>query len=311
MSVLHIYFSPCSGVPAIIKRVFREHGTGIEHRLLKLDKDNIDYAHVKYELSFLKERDIIHWHDRVDNSVVNATSKLRHMVQYHTEPSSKDINYIEPPGNVSKFVIPHYHQSLNFFKHCRIIRNFIHPDIARVQAQDIHWRPHKDRVRIAMSVSNIKPINLWQDKGYTQMQYAINVVKKYCTDNKIKLNITYINKETFTNSVDIRLQNDILIDECVTPSYHMTSLENLGLGRPSFCWVDDTVLDNLYKCTGTSIDPFENHHVCWLPERLIEFIKNGPEHWKIIGKKNRDWFNRWWNNKDILREYIKIYNTIK
>ena len=102
---------------------------------------------------------------------------------------------------------------------------------------------------------------------------------------------------------------DILIDECVTGSYHSSWLEVLALWKLSFCSLDESIIRIFKKVSKSNIVPFENIWIEDLENELKKIIKKGKSFIHDVGAKNRSWMEKYWHPKDIANEYIDFYST--
>ena len=127
---------------------------------------------------------------------------------------------------------------------------------------------------------------------------------------KIKIKYDLITQASYRDCIYRKSCADIVLDECVTPSYHLTSLEGLALGRPTICWTDERVEQMLYKVSGATTNPFLGTYVGWLEDYLVDMIEHGPQYLLQEGKKSKAWFNKYWKPQDVLQEYLDIYDSL-
>ena len=103
---------------------------------------------------------------------------------------------------------------------------------------------------------------------------------------------------------------NIIIDECVTSSYHRSGLEGLALGKMTICSIGKEVEKVIKDTCGCDNIPFENIWIDNLENELIKIIDLGREYINNKGEENKKWMERYWNPIDIANEYINYYEEI-
>ena len=244
--------------------------------------DKVDYT--KYH--------IVHYHNKHSN-VFNGPK----LIQYHSEGY---ITYLDFPGY--RTVISQFQALLPEYKGCGIVRNII--DLY----SDPYDKPYyPEKIRIGFSPSILKSLNgSHADKGAPRTLEILNKLKQRYPEIEIDI----ITKQTIPNCMNRKNKCNILIDECVTSSYHRSGLEALALGKVTICSVSNEVSDLMKKVTGSPKVPFENIWIAQLEKGLEELICQGAGAINEMGKENKEWFEKYWNPKDIVREFEDIYDKI-
>lgn len=97
----------------------------------------------------------------------------------------------------------------------------------------------KDVVRIVYSPTNrhhtTDEHRRWGNKGFTQ---TIATLKKLQVRYRDLVDIVVLEHRPYEEVMRARRESQIVIDECVTGSYHSTALEGLACGAVSICWMD-------------------------------------------------------------------------
>ena len=102
------------------------------------------------------------------------------------------------------------------------------------------------------------------------------------------------------------------MDLTIILCYHKSGLEGLALGKLTISWIDEKVKGILKKCSGSKVNPFESIYVGWLEDELAAICEKGIEYILSEGKKNRKWMEKYWDPRDIVKEYVDIYeDTIR
>ncbi len=133
----------------------------------------------------------------------------------------------------------------------------------------------------------------WHGKGYcSTMKILESLVKRY----PIRLEVIRNKQVSHAASLEMKARSHILIDECVTGSYHRNSLEGLSQG----CVVINAYgllseLPNIMEQCSLADIPFEYATLDNLEEKLISLIVKGPKALFEIGERNRKWFLEKWS----------------
>lgn len=306
MKVVHVSRTRVSGAPETLSRAL-DLVPGIRSVYANLHKIQANPEGLGF---LLQGADIIHWHNHINPSLYNSLKHLKHVIHYHSEPSSSDIFEIVDriPSHFKKLTLPHYHSSLQSFKDCEPIRN-----VVDISPEDlIHpsdYTIHADRLMVAYSYSHTASWGVWQRKGKRETQ---NVMERVINHFRGKIDVRFdlIEGASYRECLYRKSSADIILDECVTPSYHLSSLEGLAVGRPTICWIDDRVENALLKCSGAKEQPFHSVYIGWLEDYLIDMIEKGPEYIKSEGKKAKRWFDKYWSIQDVIKDYINVYHTL-
>jgi hypothetical protein len=101
----------------------------------------------------------------------------------------------------------------------------------------------------------------------------------------------------------------ICIDECVTGSYHLQSLEGCSVGAATFNAIDDQTVAFLREITGTSEHPFIKTSLARLFDDLCHYIEH-PDELAQRGKAARDWMEFFWNPRVLVRRFARAYHDV-
>jgi len=302
MNVVHLSRTPVSGAPERLSRAINRYSNDTRSVYHVLADGCMNNASL---LNDLHRADIIHWHNVFYDKLYNVTKNKKHVIQYHTEPGFSGVGHPQwsPPENIKieKLVINHYHSALNYFKGCTRVRNVVDLQPSVYDNRD----PRQDDVVISFTPSSAV-FGVWQDKGIDKHKWCINRAACYFK-NKIKIRLDIVTGTSWEASIRNKLNSDIVLDECITPSYHLSSLEGLACGKPTICWTDERVNKQLLEVSGADRVPFLGTYVGWLEDYLVDLIERGPLKLQQEGKLAREWFEKYWDPRDIVAEYIDIY----
>ena len=96
-------------------------------------------------------------------------------------------------------------------------------------------------------------------------------------------------------------QAHIVIDECVTGSYHRNSLEGLALGAVVVNAADRLSLDAARHCSGGAVPPFVISRLDGLLRKLTELVEAGPAELIRRGLSNRRWMQQCFSPAELIR----------
>ena len=284
------------------KTVYHYRATNIASAPLELSKainkfdNNYHCKLIGYgsTLPFPKQCDILHAHNTLPDS--NFSNKK--ILQYHSEPFQVDLK-----SKVNqKLVISQYHATLAEFSSCKIVRNVI--DFTESQ-----YRPKTidSVIKIGFSPSRTKKLGQWHDKGYSDTVNILNKIKKIYGP---LVEVDIITGVPLDQCIARKSNCNIIIDECVTASYHRSGLEGLALGKMTICSLSPAVEKVLLSSSGATVSPFVNIWKNDLEIELCKIIDAGLDFILHKGIESRNWMNKHWHPQTIVNEFIKIYNSL-
>ena len=135
----------------------------------------------------------------------------------------------------------------------------------------------------------------WHSEGYdTTMRILDKLAGRY----PLRLEVIRDRQVPHAEALAMKRRAHIVIDECVTGSYHRNSLEGLAAG----CVVVNAVgrlpgvAGAFRQCVGDEISrPFTYASLETLEEVLTGLIERGPEDLAAQGASNREWMERHWD----------------
>lgn len=240
--------------------------------------------------------DIVHCHNKIANPIYTRNKKI--VLQYHSEPFQV---HLKTSVN-NKLVIAQYHATLPEYKNCKIVRNII-------DFNNDLYKPIRidNKIKIGFSPSRIEKLGKWHDKGYYQTFDILNKLQnKY---NNVEVDI--IRNVSLDECIMRKSMCNIIIDECVTKSYHRSGLEGLALGKMTICSIGSDVNKILNNSAHTNNNPFINIWIDSLEKELTKLIEsNNIELILKTGEDSRKWMEKYWNPVKIVNEFIKIYESL-
>jgi SAM-dependent methyltransferase len=142
----------------------------------------------------------------------------------------------------------------------------------------------------------------WHSKGY---ETTMRILERLAAQYHLQLEVIRNTQVSHAESLAMKRRSHIVIDECVTGSYHRNSLEGLAVA----CVVVNGmgllpgVQDVFRRCAGGAKDPFVRTGLDKLETVLTTLIKRGPEKLSADGQKNRCWIESHWDFTQQWKQY--------
>jgi len=255
--------------------------------------------------------DIIHLHHFI-NPVknvfgINFSHKkiLRH---FHSEPKflarhagvTVDTILSDPLPSV---VVAQFHERL--YPSARPVPNLLARQPSVLAAESNRFA-HRDVPVICFSPTTAAPglTERWNTKGAPETLKVLTELGKF----------TNFHADVFIGlphhlALQRKRDADIILDEMVTGSYHLSGLEGLSLGKPTFGYLDQRVVSVLCSLTGCNSLPWVNVHLSRLPEVLKLFVESS-ELREIAGHASKMWVERYWNEQNLVSSYVAVYDDV-
>lgn len=235
-----------------------------------------------------REANLIHFHNRWENTT------QKQIITFHSEPERVNRSY-----NHFKSVVAQYHATLPEYAGFHPIRNII--DFYQPSYEMV--KPKKHRIGFSPSVKT--KINEWYNKGYEETKQIMEEVASL-----LDVEIDVIHGVSLQEALERKSRCSIVIDECVTKSYHRSALEGLALGKMTICSIGEDVQEIVKKTSGEHL-PVENVDIKYLRSFLLEILeKYSVQDLHEIGIERRLWMEEFWNPKDVIQDYLKMYRSV-
>ncbi len=145
----------------------------------------------------------------------------------------------------------------------------------------------------------------WETKGARETETLLRqVIKAGC-----KGRITVQRNIPHEQCLREKQASDIVIDEMVTGSFHLTSLEALAQGLPTFAYLDSRSLETLSELTGTYTNPWLNFRLEEAEGPLIELLGDVQLR-QEIGAFSRNWMEKYYNDREMVNRYVRAYEDL-
>lgn len=305
--IVHVAPRPIASSPLITSRLLREHG--YDSRCIASGKypDGRDFGcdvhpnEVELRDSLLNEADIIVAHDGGPVRAGwfrRAVEQKSVCVVYHSQPSQVDRTLERQGAPVA--VIGQYQPRL-YGGQFLVVANMIPLDKPEYRPDESPDR-EQDRIRIVYAPSNTSACfnrqapEFWDNKGY---QITVNVLAELSQRGDVEVDV--ISGCELNECLGRKRRAHVVIDECVTGSYHRSSLEGLAAGAVVINAADRLSLDAARHCAGGPEPPFVISRVDGLLRTLLELIEAGPAVLVRRGRAGRRWMEQCWSPGELIR----------
>lgn len=263
----------------------------------------------------LREADVVHFHNNLDKQspeLRDYSDILKNkpaVLQFHSEPAAIKAHF---PGrdpakrtDIKTLVIAQKHT--RFYPRAAPVPNLLdinHPLLKPFQRKKkrppvVMYNP-TDKRNYPLGAQTCRGKGYYQTMTILQRLVQENVIKLLCGD-----------KIPWKELMRKRARADILIDECVTGGYHLTSLEGLSQGLATIAYLDDTTIRQICDITGSGQDelPWVNCRI----EQLEQQLRNLATDKDLLSdyqNKSRQWMEKYWCPEKQLRHYITAYTDV-
>lgn len=305
--IVHVASRPIAGAPLITSRLLSKHG--YTSRCIAPSKypDGRNFgcdvhpsqAELRDEL--LEEAEIIVAHNGGPSRARwfrQAVERTPVCVVYHSQPSYVDRTLEEQGSPVA--IIGQYQPRL-YGGQFPLLANMIPLDEPQYQPDET-GRSGQVKVRIVYAPSNISACfnrrnpEFWDNKGY---QGTVGILAELADRDDVWIDV--IAGCELAECLRRKRRAHIVIDECVTGSYHRNSLEGLAMGAVVINAADRLSLDAAKHCAGGAEPPFVISRLDGLGRTLRELIEAGPDELARRGMAGRKWMEQCWSPGQLIR----------
>jgi len=325
MQILHFALTPLVGAPMRICRALALH-EGVSARFAVLDTSAGAYDRMVFDtdLQWARDRDeiielartadVIHLHNFLDlDSTQFAPIDIKKLWQegrpmvrhFHSTPENvaalmhiTSQNVINCP--IPKLVIPQY--PARFFPAAKIVPNIILDD------ELTRTGPCAGTLRIAYAPTrfNSGRASRWDTKGYRETTKLLNSVVRKAAARNIELQVDIIEQVSHAECLQRKSSCHIVIDDLVTGSYHLNTLESLASGSVCLTHMDRATQQAVFDLTGRSDFPAVSVGLEDAEAVLLDLAGNRPLI-DAMGDHARAWMRQHWAPKDMARHFLDAY----
>ena len=270
-------------------------------------------------IELIDQADILHLHnyihlDSTDFSPVNFrrywNSGKVIVRQFHSHPqhiakiSGETVNQINSCP-IPKLVLAQYHE--RYYAQAKIVPNIVFDSVDTPNS----LQRNQGILRICYSPSTFHPARSqrWDTKGYPETIKLLKWIKKSAYKQGTPVEIDVIEQVSHAECLRRKALADIAIDDLVTGSYHMSTLESLVLGSAVFTFMDQRVLQAIQEVSGRQDFPALNVPLEEAKHVILELIKQ-PELVRLIGIESRQWMLDHWSPEKMAGIFLRHYNEV-
>lgn len=330
MLVLHLSLTPLVGAPIRICQALRLRG--IDARCAVLSAEVGDYAKHAFDqdlvwssnreeiIDIAGRCDVLHLHNFIGlDSREFAPLDFRKlwdqgrpMVRhFHSTPDLIG-RFLKQPESavlecpIPKLVIAQYPE--RFFPAARLVPNIVLPETPAIS----HDRsaPAAIRVGYAPSRFNSARSSRWDTKGYPE---TIRVLKRFpraARARGARVEIDVIEQVPHRECLARKARCHIVIDDLVTGSYHLNTLESLAQGSACITYMDRRTLQVVAEITGRNDFPAINAGLEDAHAVLLDLVLK-PETAVEIGRRSRDWMAAHWAPAAMAGHFLDAYAAVQ
>ena len=144
----------------------------------------------------------------------------------------------------------------------------------------------------------------WETKAAPEVKMILENLKK---NKNAKINTFDI--KPLKDALKIKQSSEIVIDDLVTGSYHISSLEGLSMGKPVLTYLDNRTQFVFNELSGSNECPLINTRFEEAYE-ILAFLLDNKKITNEIGKNSRVWFEKYWSEKILVNHFIKLYEDL-
>ena len=321
LKVVHLSLTPLAGAPIRLVQALRKFA-GIDARLINFNPNaygsRIFDEDIRFESTVSESREIIesadlvhlhHWIDLRKNSFgVDLTSKkvVRH---FHSEPSfvskhsgvSVDVIVNDP---VPQVVVAQFQE--RYYPNARPVPNLLNLQVLRdVEAKESKV-PKNETLTVSYSPTTLTSSfdDRWNTKGAPE---TIKLIENFALKHAFCFDV--FTDAPHARSLAKKYQSDIVIDELVTGSYHLSGLEALAFGKPTFGYLDQRVISVLSAITSSTSLPWINVPLHRIQDCFLNFLES-EELRSMAGQASRLWIEEFWTEARLVAFYLRAYEDV-
>ena len=326
MHCLHLALTPLVGAPTRICRAIEMHdGFKAHFAVLDATAGAYDRMVFDFDLQWSKNRDeivalaetadVIHLHNYLGlTSSEFAPIDLqrlwdsgRPMVRHFHSTPDNVANYMRTTRSaifecpIPKLVIPQY--PARFFPTAKIVPNIILNAGTYVGGVT---RGEAVRIGYAPTRFNSGRSSRWDTKGYIETKRMLNAVMARSTKQRQPVEVDIIEQVSHQECLRRKSACHIVVDDLVTGSYHLNTLESLAAGSVCLTYMDRTTQQAVFDLTGRSDFPALSVGLEDAEEVLVNLVSD-RRMVEALGEHSRLWMAQHWAPKSMARHFLDAY----
>jgi len=328
LKVLHLSTTPLVGAPGNLCRALNESGVA-QARWAVLDDEIGTYRTmaVPIDMAWRRDRDqiiqlaessdLLHLHNFIDLQTSSFApldfaalwARGKPMVRHFHSQSGWVARHMGTTVDavqacpIPKLAIAQYPE--RSYPASRLVRNLVYvPD----RAASV---PGKRPVRVGYAPSrfNSAHSSRWDTKGYPETVAVLRRMQRLAARRGVAVELDLIEQVSHAECLRRKAACDLFVDDLVTGSYHLNTLEALAMGVPCAAYLDDRTRAVVREVTGGPELPVINVGLEDAAEVLLQACAR-PTLLPAMGSAARAWMQRHWSPGDTAAELGRIYQTV-
>lgn len=318
LRVVHLATDSIAGMPfRLVKTLQRQENLIVNlievKRRNSYPQDVIFGDDVEKAVELITKADIIHLHNNLDTNSeafypVNfkklEQKGTRFVRQFHSVPSTiarKMKCSVESVLScpIPSIVIGQFQE--RFYPKALVVPNF-------VPLNDPLYLPEKNGFSTDILYTPSKVVGAWSDRWNTKgLPETKRILKRL--ENETGCRTKILNSIPLESILREKQQAYIIVDEMVTGSYHLSGLEGLCMGRPTFAYLDKRTEFIMRFLSGSTSIPFINVRL-EESHRVLKHILLDRGTGEEIGQLSRKWMEGNWNDDILVKQYLEMYEKL-
>ena len=330
MLIMHLSTTPLVGAPGSICRALNMH-EGVEARWAVLDATVGSYDKMVFDLDLqwkndrqqiidlVQRCDVLHLHNFIglDSKIFSPIdfrvmwNQRRTIVRhFHSTPMwvAKNMGVSEEAilnCPIPKLVIAQHQE--RFIGNARMVPNIVFPNskICRLRSNDAP-------LRIGYAPSRFLSARAarWDTKGYPETVKMLQRLVRTARKQGLGIEIDLIELVSHSECLRRKSDCDIFIDELVTGSYHLNTLEALCTGIACLTFLDRRTQQAITALTGRTDFPAISVGLEHAHDVLLELCRD-RESVRQIGLHSKEWMASHWDPFDFAEHFLDAYDQVR
>lgn len=325
MRIVHFSIKPLAGAPINLVTLLRQYSNHeiylVDlHRLEKFEQDLVFSEDEEKIMGLVQTANIIHLHNYLDldstefapiNFQELHKNGIKIIKQFHSAPSviaremGKKCAEVTNPA-IPSIVIAQFQE--RFYPNSRVVPNPISPLVKKLKPEN----GELNTVDLFYSSTNGKPA--FSKRKYESARWntkarheVINTIRKL--EKGAGINSDIVKKVPFEIAIKRKWRARIVIDDCVTGSYHLSGLEALVMGKVAISYLDNRTTAVLREISGSETMPFVNAPLESL-EMILESLLRDRNACDEIGRLGAKWIEKYWPPDKVASVYETLYEDL-
>lgn len=329
MRILHLSHTPLVGAPGRICRALNLH-PGIDARWAVLDSQVGNYSSMAFDMdldwnqnrdevvAIAETADVIHLHNYLGLTSQDFApldfSAMRNqgraiVRQFHSTPSFiaryLKTDVAEVLGcPLPKLVIAQFQE--RYYPSARLVPNIVFPDDHNTPTLELDERL---RIGFAPSRFNSARSSRWDTKGYPETRRLLFRLARTMQSLGRKVEIDIIEQVSHAECLSRKAKCHIFLDDLVTGSYHLNTLESLAMGATTLTYLDSRTQSAVYDLTGRIDFPAINTGLENAHDVLVDLASN-PVIALEVGRRSKAWMEMHWNPGNLALHFLNAYREV-